>query len=119
CRMHGGGGHPGISNGNFKHGRYSRYLPANLLETYERTLADPDRIALADELALLDSRIAQLIGRLDREGGASWLAAHATFEHLRTALRRGGSDGASSYLDELGAILKTGAGEHRAWQQLH
>src|SRR5258708_37054514 len=41
CYHHGGKTPRGIASPNFKHGRYSKSLPARMRERYEEALADP------------------------------------------------------------------------------
>ena len=87
CRFHGArAGRPVI------HGRYSKLLPARLAERYHESLADPEYLALRDEIALLDARIGELLAELaaqarEAEGGARmqapWREVVALLEQRR------------------------------------
>lgn len=62
CRLHGGTQPVGVASPNWKHGRYSnpryRLDPSTQLgEAYRRHLADPDYMALDQELALLAGQV--------------------------------------------------------------
>ena len=65
CRIHGGLQPQGIARPGFKTGRYSKYLPARLAGRYEEAASDPELLALKDDIALLDTRIAQTVSALD------------------------------------------------------
>src|SRR5690606_3084472 len=65
CRLHGGLTPAGASHYNFKTGRYSKVLPARLRERYEEAAADPELLALREDIALLDSRLDDLLKRVD------------------------------------------------------
>lgn len=65
----------------FKHGRYSRYLPERLTQAYEAAQADEALVVMRDELALVDARLAELLGNVDREGFfQQWQHAKAAAE---------------------------------------
>lgn len=61
CRMHGGANGIGAGAANFRHGRYSRVLPANLRATYDAAVADPDLLSIREDIALLDSRLSEMV----------------------------------------------------------
>ena len=119
CRMHNGAAAVGPAASQWKHGRYSRYLPADLAAAYRESLNDPSQLALNHELALVDSRIAQLLERLDRKGGPSRPAVRASVERLRQVLRVKLGRDADTLLAELTAVLETAGDEQRLWGQLH
>lgn len=81
CAIHGGTKPIGPANSSWKGGKYSKYLPAKLLDTYERSLKDPDLLGLRHEIASVDARLLELFGSL-QEGGGSGI-----FKALRTAQR--------------------------------
>jgi hypothetical protein len=60
CFRHGGHAAKGSDHGNFKNGRYSDYLPEALQRHYERALADPNIVSMADEMALITAREMEL-----------------------------------------------------------
>ena len=62
CRMHGGKSLGGIASPNFKHGGYSKFLPVRLGDNYQEAMADPELLALRDDIALLDARVHDLMG---------------------------------------------------------
>ena len=95
CRMHGGRGARGLASPEWKHGRYSKALPANLSAAYERARTDGDLIALRDELALVDARLTALLTELTAGGhatawetlGSAWRALEAAQAALAAQAR--------------------------------
>jgi len=75
CRMHSGKALAGIASPAFKHGRYSRRLPERMLPRYDEARADREYLALSDDIALIDSRIEDVLTRVDTgECGENWRA---------------------------------------------
>lgn len=73
CRMHGGASLVGIAHPSFTTGKHSKYLPMRLQEAYAAAMADPDLLGLRSEIALLDARLLDLLGRVDSgESGQLW-----------------------------------------------
>ncbi len=83
CHYHGGKTPVGAAAPAFKHGRYSKYLPKRWLERYEAALANPDLLALKDEIALIDLRIADLV-----EGATTPEKQAAVWPDLLAAIER-------------------------------
>jgi hypothetical protein len=68
CRLHGGATPRGPAIGPaFKHGRYSRDLPTRLAARYADSQADPDLASLRADLALIHTRITEVLERLDED----------------------------------------------------
>lgn len=78
CVMHGGKSPGGLASPNLKTGRHSKYLPKNLLGKYKEALADNDLLQLRDEVALIDARLAEVLGKI--EAGAD---SNQTWEDLQ------------------------------------
>lgn len=74
CRMHGGLSLVGAAVPAFKHGRYSKYLPLKLMDRYQEALGNLDLLSLQDDLALLDTRLSELLERTQTPDSDSfWL----------------------------------------------
>ena len=67
CRVHGGKSLSGISHPNYKTGKYVKSLPRRYFENYENALRDPNYLKLSNEIALLDSRLSELISQIDNK----------------------------------------------------
>lgn len=87
CRMHGGLSLAGAAVPAFKHGRYSKYLPVGLIERYQAALGNLDLLSLQDDLALLDTRLTELLERTQTPDSDSfWLDIQALSLQIFDAL---------------------------------
>lgn len=50
---------------NLKHGKYSKHLPTRLLAQYEESLQDPGMLDLSNEIALMDTKLAEELTQLE------------------------------------------------------
>jgi hypothetical protein len=65
CRLHGGATPRGPAIGPaFKHGRYSLDLPTRLAARYAESQIDPELASLRDDLALVHTRITEVLSQL-------------------------------------------------------
>ena len=120
CKFHGGATPVGPDHHNWKHGRYSKFLPARLLERYHEGANDPNLTALQDELALVDVRIGELLRAVGTTGNLRlWKDARAKLYAFK-----GGGDGkrarelASAALRDLDGILTAGLTDAATWESL-
>lgn len=120
CKMHGGMSLGGPASPRWKDGRYSRVLPSNLAERYEESRRDQELLALRDEIALLDSRLADLLGGLSSGGARKlWDSLQTAYDDLRNAMGRRDIDGAGVAIRELGIVIETGAKESDVWGEVY
>jgi hypothetical protein len=66
CRIH-GNSPVGMANGNYRHGRVSKYLPGKLLQAAREAAEDQDLLSLHDELAVISAREVELVKRLGKQ----------------------------------------------------
>lgn len=86
CYHHGGKSLQGSAVATFQTGRYSRYLPERLAERYEEAASDPELLSLREDVALLDTRLSQLIARADTgESAEAWKRVQKTLKDLQKA----------------------------------
>lgn len=117
CHWHGGKTPTGIASPHFRTGRHSKYLPTRMLQTYEAALTDPRLLELHAEIALLDSRLAELLGKVDTgESGALWEALGAAYRDLQRA--RNDAKAFAVALTVLGGLITQGAGDAAAWAEI-
>jgi hypothetical protein len=84
CRLHGGRSRRGLAAPAWKGGRYSKALPPDLVDAYERARTDPELLALRDELALVDARLNALLERLaEGETSTGWARVYEALELRR------------------------------------
>ena len=119
CKLHGGASLCGPASPAFKHGRHSRYLPPRLLESYQASVDDPNLIVLRDDLALVETRMGDLLKHLDVDGfRAQWLRARHAFDAFHQANVRGDGPAMKASLAELSAALTSGLADHVKWDQV-
>ena len=118
CRFHGGKTPRGMALPQTKGGHYSKDLPTRLAERYAEALRDAALLELREEIALLDARLADVLGRVDSgESGAAW----ATLDTLMRAYRRAQAEGhteAEVAAGELERVTGGGMQDHAAWSEV-
>lgn len=86
CRLHGGATPAGIASANFRHGRYSKDLPARLAARFTEAQADPELLSLRAEIALIDARTNELLAGIGSDSVRAaqvWPEIMAGFEQRR------------------------------------
>jgi hypothetical protein len=116
CNIHGGRSPVGIAVNTFRTGRYSKYLPERLAERYREATADGELLALREDIALIDARLADVLGRVDSgESGATWKACRDTLAEYRTAKDALKYVEANAALDRLAELIDHGLEDYAAW----
>lgn len=113
CRFHGGKSPRGIASARFQSGRYSRYLPEGLLEKYQQALADPDLLALTDEIAVLQANASKLMEQLDKGGDTFglWKQLQQTQAELQNARAAGDAVKMAYWLTEQDSLIRQGVSQ--------
>ncbi len=120
CKFHGGMTPVGPASPQYKTGRYSKHLPGELLARYQEALRDPDLIAIRDELALMHTRLQQLLSKVDvGETGALWKDMKDLFGEFQRARRRGQEDAMDDVLEQVEHLIERGATDSEAWQEVY
>lgn len=119
CRMHGGKSLGGIASPTLKTGKHSRYLPARLQERYQEALADDALLELNAEIALLDTRLTDLLTRVDSgESGALWQAVIKAFGEFRKAYHSGDGIEIAKAMTELDLLFVDAQQDSAAWGEI-
>lgn len=119
CQVHGGVTPKGPASPHWTSGRHSKILPKRLLDDYLVARDDPDKLVLEDELALIDSRINDLLGRVDSgESGQLWTALRKTVRELEAAQRARDTVGVAAAVTTLVDTIKRGHGDVAAWRDV-
>lgn len=115
--MHGGKSQGGVASRTFRDGRYSKYLPAQLLARYHESQEDAELLVLEEEIALLDARIADLLLRVDSgESGSMWRRLGAAWSEVEGTAP--GSADRLVALAQLGDLIEGGASDYAAWAEV-
>jgi hypothetical protein len=133
CRMHGGRSPRGVAHPSFKTGRFSRSIPSRLSHSYEQALADPRKLELDNELALLICRNEELLATLHSgESGALWKRLRnakremdKAREKAKTAWEHGDFQAQAKHRakvddlqEEILRLIERGASEAERWDEL-
>lgn len=119
CRMHGGKSLSGVAHPNYRHGGYSKDLPARLLPRYEAVLANPEILSLDTEIALSEARISELLQQLDLGGlGQRWQELVGLREQVRIAYQAGDQEEVDRIVNRTFAVIGAGADDTEIWQEL-
>ena len=87
CHMHGGKSPVGPASPAYRTGKYSKYMPRALKSKYEWALRDTHLNSLRDELAVLQTLIADGLQNLSATGSESTEIADLIERHSRVAIR--------------------------------
>jgi len=120
CRMHGGKSLSGVDSPRFKTGRYSRYLPDRLVERHEEALNDAESMRLDDEIALVNTKLQDVLERLhqDGEGPGAWQQLRDAHQRLEQAVARDDANATHTGLVMLGEAIAGGRDESTAWRMI-
>ena len=119
CRLHGGLTPRGPASPKYKHGRYSKFLPARLSAMYEQSLADPEMLNLRHEIALIDARMAELLGRLEQgESMDGWAKMGELVARMKSAAMSGDTGTFQAALAEIEKVAEKGMGDYAAWNMI-
>lgn len=120
CRVHGGTTPKGFASPNLKTGRYSKYLPARLSGRYQEAQADADLLALREEVSLVDSRLSDLLLRVDtHEAGHWWKELRQVHNEYKDAETKGDIPAMRHWLGEWGRIIQLGLTDYAAWNEVY
>jgi len=95
-------------------------LPTGLAEKYEQALVDQEMLALRDEIALLDTRLSDLLTAL--EVGTSvelWDNLRNSYDDLRSALNQKDLEAANRAMRSLDQAITTGGQERSTWSEIY
>lgn len=119
CQVHGGATPRGAALPQFKHGRYSKSLPARLAARYAASASDPRLLELNQEIALVDARLEDMLARVDTgESGAIWTGLLSAKEELLAARRANDMPGQLAALALITDLITKGHADYRAWAEV-
>lgn len=123
CQWHGGrikaAMKKGAGHNRFVNGKYSSLLPDNLRATYEDGLEDPRLLELREEIALIDARLVQLVGRIGTgESNGVWNALQANWREFMNAVRTGNVANQNELLPTVNMLITRGAADTAQWEEV-
>lgn len=119
CYHHGGKSPVGAALPQFKHGRYSKFLPARIAATYEESLKDTQLLELNDHIAVMEGRLVDLFKRADTgEAGAIWQQTKQAFDDLQTGMQAQNKEQIATSLGQLRALIARGNSDYATWHEI-
>jgi len=119
CTVHGGLTPGGIASPHYKHGRHSKYLPNRLGERYAVAISDPEILNLSAEIALVDARITDVLGRVDSgESGRRWRELGKARREFVAAQRKQDQDKMADALNDILMGIREGQADFEAWAEV-
>jgi len=119
CKYHGGKSLKGAASPRFQDGRWSKYMPLRLIEKYNEAAKDPELLAVRHDISLLDTRIADLLSRVDAgDSAALFDKASEAFRGFRSALERNDAETMRIHLQTLDRLLAQGKSDYAAWDDV-
>jgi hypothetical protein len=116
CYMHGGKTPVGPALPHYQNGRYSKYLPERMLARYHEAEADRELLALRAEVALIDSRLLDVLQRVDTgESSRIWGQLRDAVANLETAQLIGDEIGVRFAVAGIKKLANAGAADWAAW----
>ena len=118
CYMHGGKSLKGLASPTYKGKGYSRYFPRKkLAEIYVRSYDDPELTRLRKDLALVETRLGELIQSLSSEqSGTLWKQLRK--KQLELKRSKPNSAKATKLLKEIGELIQRGSSDHFIWKEI-
>jgi hypothetical protein len=103
-----------------RHGRYSKYLPSRLSGQYEAAKSDPALLELREDIALIDSRLSDLLQRVETgESGQVWKELGEAYRDLQDAMHAKNTVKTGEALQLIYALIVRGNDDYRAWTEIH
>jgi len=119
CHYHGGKSPGGIASPHYRDGRYSKALPQRMREAYTAALDDPQLLEQREQIAVLDARLLDLLGRVDTgESGALWGRLLDAKVDLIACKRANDIKGQGDALTLILDLISQGHADYRAWGEL-
>lgn len=120
CRVHGGASLKGLASKSLKTGRYSKYMPARMVDRYLEAVEDDELLSLRSEVAVMEARMAELFQALDRgDSVGRWEKLKDTLENLTRANRAGNKQATATALYRLTSLIREGAAERETWDEIY
>jgi len=119
CRMHGGKSLSGLGSPNWKDGRRSKVLPRRMIADFQASLADENRLVLNEEIALIDTRINDVLKRVDSgESGPLWSMLRQAAHDYEAARRANDTTALVQAIALLLDLITRGHSDAGAWSEV-
>lgn len=118
CPLHGGKSLKGPASGTYQGKGFSKYFPSKKLgKIFARSFADPELTRLRKDLAIVETRLVELIQSLSsEESGILWKQLRKKHRELKRS--KPNSKKAPKLLHEIGELIESGASNHSIWKEI-
>ncbi len=118
CHLHGGKSLKGPASGTYQGKGYSKYFPSKKLgEIFARSFEDPELMRLRKDLAIVETRLVELIQSLSSEqSGTLWKQLRKKHRELKRS--RPNSARATKLLHEIDGVIERGSSDHFIWTEI-
>lgn len=118
CKRHGRDSPVGPASGTWIDGRAS-VLPSRYAKAFEQSLSDPHQLSLGRDLALLDARRAELLGRFATgESGEAWAGVRDAYAALVDGIDGRDRSAQRRAVEALGKAIQDGEADEKLWADL-
>lgn len=120
CVKHGGPSPKGILGSRTVNGRDSKYLPKRLLDRYHEFIGNEDILSLNSEIALLDTRISEMLERIDVDAASpeAWIELSKLWGEFMFAVRTGNSKEQNKLLLIINNAIEKGSDQEKLWNNI-
>lgn len=119
CMMHGGKSLVGIASPTFVTGRYSKHIPTRLAAKYHESQSDPDLLNLRSEIALLDSRMADVLEAVSNgEAGELWKRLKEALAEYDKCRGKNAEAERHDAFNQIRWLVNEGYQEYMSWMEI-
>jgi hypothetical protein len=119
CKFHGGTALSGMATASYQTGRYSKYLPPDLLEKFTRALGDDDLLSTRRDVALVDSRIEDQLEKLQSgESAELWRRLNEAWSELMAVRAANDLSLTNHHIEIVNRIIRRGANDQKSWDNI-
>ena len=118
CHLHGGKSLKGPASGTYQGKGYSKYFPNKKLgEIYARSFEDPELTRLRKDLAIIETRLVELIQSLNsQQNGTLWTQLRSKHRELKRS--KPTSTKAANLFKEIGELVERGSNDSLIWNEI-
>jgi hypothetical protein len=116
--MHGGKVPIGVAANNWRFGRYSKHMPAHLLQSFQERASDPNILVLRSEIAVLQTRLGELLDSVHRGERPLWDNVQTRWSALKAAQLAGDNDRAAMLFGQVDQAITAGSSDYAAWREI-
>lgn len=99
--------------------RTRKHLPRRMMRAFAESIEDPNGLSLRNEVALVDARLVDVLGRVDTgESGEIWQGLKKDWEELEAARGAGENEKAAGILGRIGVAISRGQSDWAAWRDV-